>query len=1419
LTDEDKYLSCLNKLAQEAFSDWQSAYRSQKRYMRALLVMDTNECPGKFMKNLAEMNRILKYFPFDDEQQEITEPLESLDEDELIEIADRAKDPQWEVTMAKQNKKPWDFKSLTEQATFFKGLYASKELQDRLDNAEVSPSQKYSKGRERKRPGKENNSDQRNKKAQKIVCQYKGCGKAHKTEECWNDPKNKDKRPKFWKEPGETPIIAAFGDSNNDVQGAIANDQKRLRLTKVVFANKNSHCPQENNSTKNESSGKRKAELLEEPIQVTEHDYQIGCPMIAYSTLDVTTHSDNSTSEDEFDGYSDIPEYLFPFFDRESLNKKTKVAQYTAETVVEILDRNGKLVPIRALLDTGTTSTLILRDFVKKGRANGYRGHETEWKTMGGIFKTKKKALIDFKFPELNTDKKVTWICHVDETTKHENALYDMIIGMDLMTAIGIYVDTEDKIIRWQGDTAPLGMKGALNELGTLEAIYNITQSKNTVLEQAEERQGRILDADYSAVDIDEHVDSIEDLTMDQKNLLKTILHKHKGLFQGGLGILNVKPIKLDLQRDAKPFHAKPFGIPQAFLATTRKEIDRLESIGVLKRNYESEWAAPTFIQPKKTGDVRILTDFRKLNEALHRKPFPLPKISDILQRLAGFTYATAIDLSMGYYHIPLDEESQKLCTTILPWGKYQYQRLPMGVKCGPDVFQAIVTDIFHDLEYVRSYIDDILITSSGSFEEHMHKLDIVLTRLEQAGFRANVRKCYFAQKELEYLGYWLSRQGVQPQPKKVEAIMRLQPPKNAKQLRHFLGMVNFYRDMWRRRSHLLAPLTQLVNKKKDYKWGPEQQKSFDEIKAVISKETLLAFPDFTKEFHIYTDVSDYQLGAVIMQDNRPLAFYSRKMTDTQQGYTTGEQELLSIVETLKEFKNILLGQKLIVHTDHKNILYDSDLSNDRIRRWKHLLEEYGPTYVHVAGKDNVVADALSRMDADFNMEAVENNSIQCMQTQPLDPRAYCCARSMSQLMRDESIEIPDGKKPSEVVEYLMAKNSNTVSENFPLSPPLIAQYQKKDRALLKETKDSPDKFGTTSLEGVDLIAYILPDHTKKIAVPHKLQNRIIAWYHEYLTHPGHKILEKAIAQTMFWNGMRKDVERYVRTCCKCQLCKKTNKKKHGLVPAKEAEPAVPWERVNVDMIGPYTVKQPNGKSLTLRAMTMIDPTTGWFEIKEVDNIDAAHAQAALDDTWLSRYPRPKYLGHDGGGEFKNVFEQMCENYGIQKFKGTAHNPQSNAIVERVHQVLGDMLRTFELEEQLLDEQNPWSRFLSAAAFSIRSTYHTTLEATPGQLVFGRDMVLPVKFQADWARIKMKRQNEIMRNNDRENQKRIPHHYQVGDQVLVQKPGILRKLSKPFDGPYTVERVYNNGTIRIRKGPLTTRINVRRCHPFHPSEV
>ena len=633
------------------------------------------------------------------------------------------------------------------------------------------------------------------------------------------------------------------------------------------------------------------------------------------------------------------------------------------------------------------------------------------WRTL--FHKT--KALIDFKFPEFSENKTVTWICHVDDTTARDKSKYDMIIGMDCMTELGIYVNTDNKTICWDGDTIPLKEKGYIDSLPTLQLMYE-GAIDNSDLKDLLTRQSKILDANYSAVDITEHINGLTHLSEPHKFKLIELLKSHPSIFQGGLGTLKIKPVHLELIHGATPYHARAFPIPQSLEKTTKKEMERLTKIGVFKRTHESEWAAPTFVHPKKTGDVRILTDFRRLNALIKRKPFPLPKISDILQKLTGFKYATALDLSMGYYHIPLDAESAKLCTTILPWGKYQYLRLPMGIKNSPDIFQAIMQELLGDLDFARAYIDDILIVSNGTYEEHLEQINQVLKRLESAGFRANVRKCSFATTELEYLGFWITRNGIQPQPKKVEAIQRILAPTNKKQLRHFLGMVNFYRDMWRRRSQLLAPLTDLVSQTKPFKWGEKEQQSFEEIKRVISKETLLTFPDFTKEFHVYTDASKIQLGAVIMQEGKPLAFYSRKLNKAQRNYTVGEQELLSIVETLKEFQNILFGQNLIIHTDHMNILYGK-LSNDRITRWRLLLEEYGPKYGHIKGQDNIVADALSRLDSNTmtKISEIEN--------------AYLFATVISELPLDTTYVLPDGRD-SEQMAYAFMTNNKRNLEN-----------------------------------------------------------------------------------------------------------------------------------------------------------------------------------------------------------------------------------------------------------------------------------------------------------------------------------------------------------------------------------------------------
>jgi len=334
-----------------------------------------------------------------------------------------------------------------------------------------------------------------------------------------------------------------------------------------------------------------------------------------------------------------------------------------------------------------------------------------------------------------------------------------------------------------------------------------------------------------------------------------------------------------------------------------------------------------------------------------------------------------------------------------------------------------------------------------------------------------------------------------------------------------------------------------------------------------------------------------------------------------------------------------------------------------------------------------------------------------------------------------------------------------------------------------------------------------------KVLVPEALQDRLIDQYHKLLNHPGMTRMEATMRHVFEFRGLREKVEQCCRTCHICQLTKK-QKKKYGHLPPKEAEDAIPWKRVNVDMIGPYKAKTPKGIR-TLYALTMIDPATGWFEVAPLEEPDSYSTQKAFDTYWLARYPRPKYCGYDNGTHFKLYFKDLINNYGLTRKSSTDYNPQSNGIIERVHQVLGNALRNFEIESRELDDQNPWDEFLSAAAFAIRSTHHTTLGASPAQLVFQRDMFLPVTYVADWAQIRLNRQKEINKSNVRENSSRIPREYHKGDRVLLTTPGKLSKLKSPRTGPYDVVDVHSNGTVTIRKGHVLQRVNIRRILPYH----
>jgi len=524
--------------------------------------------------------------------------------------------------------------------------------------------------------------------------------------------------------------------------------------------------------------------------------------------------------------------------------------------------------------------------------------------------------------------------------------------------------------------------------------IYTNTQYlEPPVTQGATKRAIGILDAKYEKADLPAVVkQNCSHLSSADQMQLLHLLQKYEQLFDGTLGDWKTTPVKLELKEGIRPFHGRAYPVPFIHKHTLKKEAERLESIGILKWEGASEWGSPTFIIPKKSGQVRFLTDFREVNKRLKRKPWPIPKISTVLQELEGFRWATSLDLNMGYYTIRLDPDSQKICTIVLPWGKYSYQRLPMGIAGSPDIFQEKNSDLMASLEFVRTYLDDVLTITNSTFSDHLEKLEQVLKKLDEAGLRVNVSKSHFCTSELEYLGYVLTRDGIKPQNEKVSAILALQPPTSVKTLRHFLGLVQYYRDLWDKRSDVLAPLTDLVGesgetkvtkrngtKKIPFHWDQSHQKAFEAIKTTIARDVVLAYPDYSHVFEIYTDASSRQLGAVITQRGRPIAFFSRKLSTAQQKYSVTELELLSIVETLKEFRGMLWGQRIKVCTDHQNLERNAvGLTSNRVYRWRLLLEEYGPEIVHIPGIQNTVADAISRLE----YHPIVNPTSQCMHIQ-----------------------------------------------------------------------------------------------------------------------------------------------------------------------------------------------------------------------------------------------------------------------------------------------------------------------------------------------------------------------------------------------------------------------------------------------------
>ena len=409
--------------------------------------------------------------------------------------------------------------------------------------------------------------------------------------------------------------------------------------------------------------------------------------------------------------------------------------------------------------------------------------------------------------------------------------------------------------------------------------------------------------------------------------------------------------------------------------------------------------------------------------------------------------------------------------------------------------------------------------------------------------------------------------------------------------------------------------------------------------------------------------------------------------------------------------------------------------------------------------------------------------------------------------------------------------NRSNEEEIYPLTIKEVAEAQKLDKQF--KATALKEKYESTLVENTKVFC-----KNGKPVIPRSLQHRAVSWYHHYLQHPGNTRLEETLKAAMYWKHMRSTVRSYVKNCRSCQVNKRRSLK-YGKLPTKLAT-ITPWEAICVDLIGPYTLRGKDKTEIDFMCLTMIDPASSWFEIVELPVVELAptshsktkaetHNQTKdayfdksssmistlVNRTWFSRYPRCQHIIYDNGSEFKLHFEALCDSYGIKRKPTSVKNPQANAILERVHQVIMTMLRTAEIDMAASVAPSDIATFLTNAAWAIRSTYHTVLKASPGAAIFGRDMLFDIPYIADWNKIGDYRQRQTDLNTARENNSRVDYDYKVGGKVLVRKDGILRKTESRYDSePWTITSVHTNGTIRVERGSKSERLNIRRVTPF-----